>query len=345
MIIWYSKIINSLSMMYFLATLIFVFLFTTAAALPSSISEEFNLASLPSMDSSFSDFPPSSAAAADEPNFNLGQSLNFLEPSTLSSQNANLDQSLNFLEPSTLSSHYSNLDQSLNFLEPLTLSSQPAQLPGANSDETTTIDPSTTSTTGQTDADVSINICHADGSTGQDVQKREDICRDELYFLLRPESPRTNYAAPTGNDLKNKKRADDDKKWVENFASPDISPEERSNLYLPLAKPGEDWCRKRWEAGPGNRARFEWALCCLGPKEFITIPTLRFKRVRRSVTLVNVFNCLLFLSGRPFCAVPEERYCCHEVGTPISRWGFKGLDCVEMGWDNYPTVPVRLQAQ
>lgn len=212
--------------------------------------------------------------------------------------------------------------------------------------ETTTINQSATSKTGKTDTDSSISMCPADGSTGQNVEKRDGICRDESYFLLRPKLPKINYAAHKGNDLINDEKAKEDKEWLVKFVDPDVSPEERLVLYYPLATPGENWCGRRWEGNRAYRPFYTWALCCLGPKEFINVPTLGNTLNRRqSVILVNVFNCLLFLLNRPYCTPSEQRYCCHEVSTDLTTWGFKGLDCVEMDWNNYPAQPVRLHAQ
>ena len=308
----------SLPMMYFLATLITVFLVAAAALLPSN-SEDLNLASLPSLDSPFSGLFPLGAATADN-----DQSLNVPDLATFSSQIAQL--------PGANSDETSS---SLNFLDPATFSSQNAQLPGANSDETSSItDPST------------IDMCHADGSTGQNVQKREGVCREETYFLLRPELPKIKAGPRTEEEVKKDGKATEDKDWYKNLAHPNTQWEDRVEIYYRLYHPGRDWCTRHHGSGSGGSPLHPIPVCCLGPPEFVVVPTLGSKRVRRhDVTLMNEYNCLEFILGRPFCMLPEQRYCCKTLTEEITDWGFKALDCVFMDWETYPTLPVRLQAE
>ena len=293
---------HSLSMMYFLTILITVFSVATTA-LPQSDSD---IASLPPLDLPFPDSLP-------------------LDATTTANNNQNLMSD--------------NPDQSLNFLGPSTFSSQIAQLPGANSVETSSIlDPSTADTTAQTQMDGSIAMCAADGSTGQKVQKRGDWCPDALYFLRRPDLPKINYAHRTKEEADNDRKAANDKEWLDRIVNPNLPTEERVEKYLPLMEPGREWCKRHMETEFG-KPYFANPLCCLGPREFITMPTLELRRVRRqqSVTLMNVYNCVLFLLGRPYCLWEEQRFCCHEVTIEFTDWGFKGLNCVEMGWNDYPT--------
>ena len=304
--------------MYFLPTWIIVSL-VAATALPSSDLEGLDTASLPSLDLPSSELSPLGATTPGDGPDLLG---------------ANLDQSLNFLEPSTFSSQIAQLPGANSAETSSTFSPQIPQLPGANSAGTSSIiDPSTTDTTAQTHMDASTDVCNADRSTGQKVQKRQDSCPNGEYFLRRPELPKINYAERTKEQLENDRKARVDKKWLD---------EKKKEDWLPLLEPGRDWCERFW-GEVDDRPNFANPLCCLGPKEFITVPTLGLRRVRRqSVTLMNVHNCLLFLVGRPFCMWEEQRFCCKQITVDYQDWGFKGLDCAEMHWDNYPTVGARL---
>lgn len=52
---------------------------------------------------------------------------------------------------------------------------------------------------------------------------------------------------------------------------------------------------------------------------------------------MNVYNCVMFMLGRPYCLWEEQRFCCYEVTLEVTDWGYKGHDCVQMDWDQYPS--------
>ena len=295
-------------MMYFLAILITVF-FGRHHCASIELFGNTRPRELALTDLSFLDLLPLSAATADD------------NPNLMS---ANLDQSLNFLNPSTLSFPIS-------------------QLPGANSDETlSVIDPFTAWTTAQSPTDASVDVCDANRSTGQKVQKRQDSCQKLLYFISRPESPPVNYAAHKTEEDKSKDwMIKFDKKWLDKTVDPRLLGEKRVDAYEPLIRPGEEWCQRQSRGGVSRLN----PVCCLGPEEFITVPTLGLRRVRRQdVTLMNVHNCAVFLVGRPLCDLAEERYCCRTMTFELGDWGFTALDCTPMTWEVNRAMPVRPQA-
>ena len=299
-------------MMYFLATLITVFsVITIATTTPlTSDSEEPDPASFPSLDLPlplpFPDSSPLSATTGDN------------EPNLLSGE---------------------NVVQNLNFLAPFTLGSPIAQLPGANSAETSsTLDPSTIDETAQTPMDRSINVCSVDGSTGQKVQKRQDWCPRASYFLLPRGSPPINSAKRTELQKKNDEQARVDREWVAKNAKLGVPEDQLQDELFPLWDPGLRWCKRQ----DRSKAR-PYPVCCLGPPIFGTMSTPEVQKVRRqqSLPFMNVENCLLFLVGRPYCIPGTQRYCCKSFSTSsVDVWGFTALDCVSMLWDTYPNSPL-----
>lgn len=105
---------------------------------------------------------------------------------------------------------------------------------------------------------------------------------------------------------------------------PNANQDEIMENLFDLNAEGGDACAKQ------DRKRLT-ALCCMGPPEPLTVPTLGYRRVRRQiVTLINILSCQLWMGGRPFCDPPQKKYCCFGFSPPRrTDWGFMGLDCVE----------------
>lgn len=130
-----------------------------------------------------------------------------------------------------------------------------------------------------------------------------------------------------------------DEEWLEKrleeILGPDwhtTDPMEIMRQYYLLGKDEEEACINQEGIYRMN------ALCCLGPSEEITVPTLGQRLVRRqSVVLTNYFNCDLCMRGRPFCGDPAKKVCCstvdYELGSgpqELWKWGYKGLDCIDL---------------
>lgn len=139
-------------------------------------------------------------------------------------------------------------------------------------------------------------------------------------------------AGRTEQDEKNKALSDEDTQWVINRLGPnldDMNEYDIMDKIIAWNEPGKKACDEQ-EDGVTHRPH---ALCCLGPEQEITVPTLGYRLVRRQdVILLNVWSCDWFIVGRPYCK-PTKSYCCEDVDSEMSTdYGFKGLDCVRMEW-------------
>lgn len=205
----------------------------------------------------------------------------------------------------------------------ITFNPKITQEPSADSaDQPSIINPSTMHAEAQTYKDDSNEICYPRSSTGRKQKKRQS-CVNLSQYLLPPSLPDRNQAKVAEGAREIRDVSVKDKEWVlENFPD-DMSEEQRGEDLMRLGAPGTESCSSQ----DGNS--YPFPLCCLGPESFISVPILG--PLLDTVILMNVYNCLLFLLGRPFC---RKKYCCRTVGLPEPgspwMWGFKGIECLVM---------------
>lgn len=214
--------------------------------------------------------------------------------------------------------------------------SDPNRGPIANSaGEPPTKYPSTTYTQAQIHNDYPDKMCLSHGFDDQKIQKKDQsgaACRSQ-YPLIYPPDPRLRQK-PKGNaePRTDPKEAENDEMdflqldWLDkvNRMSDDV----KFRIFF-SGSMGEEACKKQ-----GLGVKEPIPFCCLGPEEGFTVPTLGQRRARRDVTLVNVYNCLQFLVGSPYCSAPRRIYCCYSwVGDVLSQWGVTALGCVKLAED------------
>lgn len=224
-----------------------------------------------------------------------------------------------------------NPDKTLDVPESFTSGSLIAQQPGANgADESPIFDPATTYATAQTSEDESLEICPADSSTAQ-KQKKRQYCLPLEHFLLRPEPPERTRDALTPDQkerIKKKNRTIADEKWINDRIPQNVDQRQRDRVITRSVQKQRDHCNSKYGSNDNGTPFNGEALCCWGPQEVIEVPILGLP-IGQSVTLINVFNCLLYLIGRPFCEVPPANiYCCHGLSPTLGDWGYKGLLCL-----------------
>ena len=201
--------------------------------------------------------------------------------------------------------------ENLDTFDSLTSSVNLAQEPSANG----ATEPSTLYAAAQNHKQNSNQICYHRIGPGRKEQKELSCLNVDL--LVRGGAHRG-----AGARTPEQQKSDELKVYDENFLDT-----RRFDIMSSIEK-GRKACKRQGWGGDKP-----WALCCLGPDEYIPVPTLGWRLVRRQnlVVIRNVFNCLVFLQGRPFCADFRKRFCCRSMDEHIlGDWGFKGLDCAPM---------------
>lgn len=206
--------------------------------------------------------------------------------------------------------------------ESSTFSLKLAQVPSVNGARASSIDhPLTHYTEAQIHTDDSNGICYGDSDTGQKGQAKLPCSKNTLLSIPSPRLPNIDPNLPrTEEQRRNDERFFRDEQWSDNLTDEDEK--KVKGIYIQ----GEEACKKQ-----GSGGEEPVVLCCVGPEERFTVPTLGQRRVRRNITITNVFNCLYYLLPRPFCLGPVKIYCCVKVDFIIvTDWGWKGLDCTQL---------------
>lgn len=250
--------------------------------------------------------------------------LTLLDPPLSSSSSLNPTTSDN--EPSSLNVNLDLLPfQNPDIPDLIAFNPKIAQEPSADSaDQPSIINPSTMHAEAQIFGDDSNEICYPRSSTGRKRKKRQS-CINLSQYLFPPSlpNPNRNQVEVTEGARKMSEVSVKDKEWVLKQFPNDMSEEQRGDELMRLGALGTESCASQ------DTKSYPFPLCCLGPERFISVPTLG--PLLDTVRLMNVYNCLLFLLGRPFCL---KKYCCRKVGFPEIGspwiWGFKGVGCIEM---------------
>ncbi|MCJ1269885.1 hypothetical protein MMC22_009778 [Lobaria immixta] len=212
--------------------------------------------------------------------------------------------------------------------ESFTLSSNVAKGPIANSaGESSVNNPSTAYIEPQIHKDESDQICYSHSFTGPKIRKK-DRNQCSIHDLLGlPPGFQGNSGPRSPEEQKNDEVIRQDEKFQEKFDA--MSSDEKMETLDSVEK-GRYACKE--QGAPGWT--WTYPMCCFGPEEFFSVPTLGFRLVRRQeVIIMNVFNCRTFLLGRPSCADPKRLYCCASADLwdmTNAQWGFKGLGCAKM---------------
>ena len=201
-----------------------------------------------------------------------------------------------------------------------------AQGPIANgAGESSINNPLTIDTEAQIDTD---ETCHSHSITGQKIKKKDETkgrCINPDSLMHGSNVPHAGQRTP--REQRNDKLQQQDKDWERRVAG--MSNQDARDVFNSFDE-GEEACKK--QGAPGGQEPIP--LCCLGPEENIGAPTFEPRLVRREVQLMDVYNCAVFLVGRPFCARPERVYCCKYADPNFTTdWGFKGLNCARMEYD------------
>lgn len=210
--------------------------------------------------------------------------------------------------------------------------------------------PSTTYAEAQTKTDDLNGICN----TGQNQRKRQStFCRNPGTLEFYPNVP----IEPHANTPQKKKETDDmarkDEQWMIDqlkfflgSAWRGKTASELEDYFRAFSLSFDDSCAKKPAQG-GSYVR-PYTLCCLGPLQFMTLPSTQLRLARRQDFVVEAdwFNCQFAIAGRPFCGFRfnedwgSNSVCCRDwSGDSTSdaydsspdwwRYGFKGLDCVD----------------
>ena len=186
--------------------------------------------------------------------------------------------------------------------------------------------PPTIYTETQSPSDDSKEVCHDHTRTHQKRKNEELSCKNLELFVHGTRALNTNQLGRTEEQRKNDELSYYDLQYMNRVRA--MSENDRDRI-LDTMEDGEFECLKQGWAGTAGE--YPWAVCCLGPDEFLVVPTWRQRLVRRDVRIRNIFNCQFLVVGRPFCARRTQRFCCRSVDTAIiTGWGFKGLDCTQM---------------
>lgn len=211
-----------------------------------------------------------------------------------------------------------------DILESTTLSPNSAREPSSNSaDQPPVLNPSTIFTEVQAYTDDSNPICPLHSNTGRKRKERQS-CIDLSQFLILPPVDEQKQDDGTQEQREKYRVFKNDIQWNKDHFQ-GMTQEQRDNEIRKLAAPGSSNCANR------DGEVYPFPFCCLGPSVYITVPTLP-----NEVNLMNVFNCVLFLLGRPYCNYGG--YCCKKGEYPeLGRgrgleWllGFKGIECIAM---------------
>lgn len=220
-----------------------------------------------------------------------------------------------------------------------------AQKSDANSaDQPSALNPSTLyteaqnteaqNTEAQTYTDNSNEMCYPQTSTGQRRNKRQS-CIDLSQFVFPRMPLKINQAGSRGVDKKNQEILERERSWKKKWFFPSDTPSDVLRQLNRLSRPGREICSFR----DTTRARpvdYLVPVCCLGPEEIIRVPLLGPLPISGQemdvVNLLNVENCLLFLLGRPYCAI--RKYCCKGLRRPATYeqlvLGSVGVECIPM---------------
>lgn len=210
--------------------------------------------------------------------------------------------------------------------------------------------PSTTFAEAQTKTDDFNGLCNS----GQNRRKRQlNFCRNQGMLEFYPNVP----LKPQANTPQKEKETDDmarkDEEWMIDQLKKrlgsrwrEMTASELEGHFLDFSLSGDDSCAKQ-PAQKGGYVR-PHTLCCLGPIQFMTLPSSQLRLIRRQdpVVVADWFNCQFGVPGRPFCGFRldgdwgSNSVCCRDwsIGSTSDaytsspdwwRYGFKGLDCVD----------------
>lgn len=279
--------------MHVLAFMIIGFSSSIAALLSENV-DEIALDSLPLLDRPFFDSSVSKPTIPD----NEPSSFNFNLDNVVPLQTSDTPESIAF-------SPYMGQESSANIVN------QPS-----------IIDSSSAYTEAQIYRADSNEICYPHSSIGQKRKKRQS-CINLSQFLFAPIIPIRNEVEETEEQEWRRKISNDDEEWMRVKFPEGMSEEEKAAQLDKLGGPGDEACEKAGKVYPVP-------VGCLGPEFFVHVPTLNL--LPYEVDIKNVYNCVLFLLGRPFCRFTN--YCCRTLLSPGPnvewKWGYRGIECLEM---------------
>lgn len=148
-------------------------------------------------------------------------------------------------------------------------------------------------------------------------------CPSNVFYHKRTGQPAASYGSRKAQEEINTARARRDHRWyLRNFKQESDPPR--------VSEDFEDICSELSEklnSFATHKAHRLLVLCCLGPsyllEKIFLSPTI-------SVEVTDEDKCGLHFPNRPLCENIEDQFCCERRSESLSRWFWKGWNCVPM---------------